>query len=108
MATPQQKTTYSAAEVAALEETILKLKTENDELRRKLEHMNEIFADAQRARFGQSSEKNTYLQHVVVQLPYLGKTQSHKELELFMPWAPYIQQEFGVKDSDAYVNTYLD
>ena len=57
MATPQQKTTYSAAEVAALEETILKLKTENDELRRKLEHMNEIFANVQRARFGQSSEK---------------------------------------------------
>jgi len=40
-----------------LEETILKLKTENDELRRKLEHMNEIFANVQRARFGQSSEK---------------------------------------------------
>ena len=52
----EQKTVYSAAEVAALEETILKLKTENDELRRKLEHMNEVF----------------------------------------------------VKDSDAYVNTYLD
>ena len=34
-----------------------KLKTENDELRRKLEHMNEIFANVQRARFGQSSEK---------------------------------------------------
>ena len=69
MATPQQKTTYSVAEVAALEETILKLKTENDELRRKLEHMNEIFANAQRARFGQSSEKNTYLQHVLVEMP---------------------------------------
>ena len=52
----EQKTTYSAAEVAALEETILKLKTENDELRWKLKHMNEVF----------------------------------------------------VKDSDAYVNTYLD
>ena len=52
----EQKTVYSAAEGAALEETILKLKTENDELRRKLEHMNEVF----------------------------------------------------VKDSDAYVNTYLD
>ena len=39
----EQKTVYSAAEVAALEETILKLKTENDELRRKLEHMNEVF-----------------------------------------------------------------
>ena len=48
----QQKTTYSAAEGAALEETILKLKTENDELRRKLEHMNEIFANVQRAQFG--------------------------------------------------------
>ena len=44
-----------------MEETILKLKTENDELRRKLEHMNEIFANAQRARFGQSSEKNSYV-----------------------------------------------
>ncbi|GEM_PF-1599769 len=56
-----------------MEETILKLKTENDELRRKLEHMNEIFANVQRARFGQSSEKNSYLQHVLVELPYLGK-----------------------------------
>ena len=63
MATPQQKTTYSAAEVAALEKTILKLKTENDELWRKLEHMNEIFANAQRDRFGQSSEKSTYVLH---------------------------------------------
>jgi len=57
VATPQQKTTYSAAEVAALEESILKLKTGNDELRRKLKHMNEVFANVQRARFGQSSEK---------------------------------------------------
>ena len=31
-----------------------------------------------------------------------------EELESLMPWAPYIQQEFGVKNSDAYVNTYLD
>ena len=46
--------------------------------------------------------------HVVVELPYLGKNQSHEELESFMPWAPYVQQEFGVKNSDAYVNTYLD
>ena len=63
MATPQQKTTYSAAEVAALEESILKLKTGNDELRRKLKHMNEVFANVQRARFGQSSEKNSYVLH---------------------------------------------
>ena len=36
------------------------------------------------------------------------KKPSHEELESFMPWAPYIQQEFCVKNSDAYVNTYLD
>ena len=53
-------------------------------------------------------EPFAYLQHVLVELPYLGKNQSHEGLESFMPWAPYIQQEFGVKDSDAYMNTYLD
>ena len=53
-------------------------------------------------------EPFAYLQHVLVELPYLGKNQSHEELESFMPWAPYIQQEFGMTDSDAYVNTYLD
>ena len=53
-------------------------------------------------------EPFAYLQHVLVELPYLGKNQSHEELESFTPWAPYIQQEFCVKDSDAYVNTYLD
>ena len=53
-------------------------------------------------------EPFAYLQHVLVELPYLGKTHSHQELESLMPWAPYIQREFGVKNSDAYVNTYLD
>ena len=53
-------------------------------------------------------EPFAYLQHVLLQLPYLDKTHSHQELESLMPWAPYIQQEFGVKNSDAYVNTHLD
>ena len=61
MADLQQKTTYTAAEVAVLEETIRKQKTEIAELKRRLEHMNEVFANAQRARFGQSSEKETYV-----------------------------------------------
>lgn len=61
MATKQQKTTYTAAEVAVLEETILKQKNEIEELKRKLDHMTESFANAQRARFGQSSEKSTYV-----------------------------------------------
>ena len=53
-------------------------------------------------------EPFAYLQHVLVQLPYLGKTHSREELESLMPWAPYIQQKFQMKNSDAYVNTYLD
>ena len=52
-------------------------------------------------------EPFAYLQHVLVQLPYLGKSHSHEELESLMPWAPYIQQNFRMKNSDAYTNTYL-
>ena len=52
-------------------------------------------------------EPFAYLQHVLVQLPYFGKSHSHEELESLMPWAPYIQQNFAMKNSDAYVNTYL-
>ena len=68
MADVQQKTTYSAAEVAALEDTIRsqqsQIQTQQaqiDDLKRKLEHMNEVFANAQRARFGQSSEQKHYV-----------------------------------------------
>ena len=52
-------------------------------------------------------EPFAYLQYVL-QFPYLVKTHSHEELESLMPWAPYIQQESSMKNSDAYVNTYLD
>ena len=53
-------------------------------------------------------EPFAYLQHVLVQLPYLGKSHSHEELESLMPWAPYIQQNFAMKNSNAYTNTYLN
>ena len=53
-------------------------------------------------------EPFAYLQHVLVELPYLGKNHSHEELESLMPWAPYIQQNFGMNNSDAYTNTYLN
>ena len=82
MANQQQKTTYTAAEVAVLEETILKQKSEIDELKRKLEHMNEVFANAQRARFGQSSEKNTYvLQEQTSLFNEAESSQDHKAEE---------------------------
>ena len=38
-------------------------------------------------------EPFAYLQHVLVQLPYFGKSPSHEELETLMPWAPDIQQD---------------
>ena len=61
MAAAKAKTTYTAAEVAALEDKIQQQQNEIEELKRKLEHMNEVFANAQRARFGQSSEKASYV-----------------------------------------------
>lgn len=65
MTAAKEKTTYTAAEVAELirplSQSIQALQDENAELKRKLEHMNEVFANAQRARFGQSSEQQSYV-----------------------------------------------
>ena len=65
MAAADKKITYTAAEVAELirplTQSVEALQKENAELKRKLEHMNEILANAQRARFGQSSEKKSYV-----------------------------------------------
>lgn len=49
------------AELASLKERVRDLTAENERLRLKLEHMNELLLNAQRARFGQSSEKKTYV-----------------------------------------------
>ena len=46
---------------AALENKIQQQQDEIDALKKKLDHMNEILLNAQRARFGQSSEKKTYV-----------------------------------------------
>ena len=61
MAAAQKKNTYTAAEVAELQTTIRQQQAEIDTLKKKLDHMNEILLNAQRARFGQSSEKKTYV-----------------------------------------------
>ena len=57
MAAAKVKKTYTAAEVAALENTIQTQQgqieaqqAQIEELKRKLDHMNEVFANAQRAR----------------------------------------------------------
>jgi len=49
------------AELASLKESVQNLTAENERLRQKLEHMNELLLNAQRARFGQSSEKKAYV-----------------------------------------------
>ena len=64
MAAAKAKATYTAAEVAALEDKIQQQQNEIEELKRKLDHMNEVFPNAQRARFGQSSEKDTGFAHI--------------------------------------------
>ena len=61
MAAAQKKNTYTAAEVAVLESKIQEQQAQIEELKRKLDHMNEVFANAQRARFGQSSERASYV-----------------------------------------------
>lgn len=53
-------------------------------------------------------EPFAYLQHVLVQLPYFGKSPSHEELEPPMPCAPDIQQEYKMPNSDAYEKCYHD
>lgn len=48
------------------------------------------------------------LQHMLVELPHLGKSPFHEELEAFMPWVPDIQENCKIPKSDAYVNIYLE
>ena len=63
MAVADKKITYTAADVAdlirPLSQSVEALQQENAE--RKLEHMNEVFANAQRSQYGQSSEKKSYV-----------------------------------------------
>ena len=36
------------------------------------------------------------------------ESRPHEELEAFMPWAPDVQEDCKIPNSDAYVNTYLE
>ena len=58
-----KNTNYHRADVTLLQSEVARLQEENaalaaqvEELKRKLEHMTEVFANAQRAQFGQFSE----------------------------------------------------
>ena len=56
-----EKPKKSSKSIAEYEHEISILKAEIDDLKLKLEHMNEILVNMQRARFGQSSEKQKYV-----------------------------------------------
>ena len=56
-----QKPNKASKSIAEYEREISALKTEINDLKMKLEHMNEILVNMQRARFGQSSEKQKYV-----------------------------------------------
>ena len=63
-----KNTNYHRADVTLLQSENARLKEENaaltaqvEALQRKLAHMTEVFANAQRAQFGQSSEKKRYV-----------------------------------------------
>ena len=56
-----QKPNKSSKSIAELEHENSMLRAEIDDLKLKLEHMNEILVNMQRARFGQSSEKQKYV-----------------------------------------------
>lgn len=59
--TEQKTQAETAAKIRQLEAALDLLTRENADLKRKLDHMNELLLNAQRARFGQSSEKRTYV-----------------------------------------------
>ena len=65
MTAANSKITYTAAEVAELirplTQSVEALQKENAALKRKLEHMNEVLANAQRVQYGRSSEKKSYV-----------------------------------------------
>jgi transposase len=82
-----KKSTSSQADAAVfsqLQAELAELKKENAELHRKLARMNELLLNAQRARFGQSSEKQTYVMQGGQQLGFFNEAeveQDHKAAE---------------------------
>ena len=79
MAAAEKKTTYTAAEVADLESKLQQLLAENDMLKKKLDHMSEILANAQRARFGQSSEKRSYVMKDANQVSLFNEAEAEQD-----------------------------
>ena len=71
-------------ELEELKKVAHDLAEENAQLRQKLDHMNELLLNAQRARFGQSSERTKYVMQGGTQLGLFNEAeaeQDHKAVE---------------------------
>ena len=75
------KTGYDAAYVMTLEASVQELRDENERLRQKLERMNELLLNAQRVRFGQSSEKRAYVMAEGEQLRMFNEAEAAQDVK---------------------------
>lgn len=71
--------------VQTLEATVQELKDENLRLRQKLERMNELLLNAQRARYGQSSEKSAYVMEEGVQIQLFNEAEAAQDAKAAEP-----------------------
>ena len=85
MGKPESKTEYNAAYVQKLEASVQELRDENERLRQKLERMNELLLNAQRARFGQSSEKKAYVMADGEQLQLFNEAEAAQDVKALEP-----------------------
>ena len=75
------KTKYDVVYVRTLEASVQELRDENERLRQKLERMNELLLNAQRARFGQSSEKKAYVMADGEQLQLFNEAETAQNIK---------------------------
>ena len=76
---PEKKARELLEQVKNLTETVNKLTAENTRLKQTLERMNELLLNAQRARFGQSSEKQTYVMKDSRQLGLFNEAEAEQD-----------------------------
>ena len=85
----------NAAEFETLKATVASLEKENADLRQKLERMNELLLNAQRARFGQSSEKSVYvMEDGTEQLQLFNEAEKEQDVKAEEP----TPETFAVKE----------
>ena len=90
------KTEYNAAYVKTLEATVQEQKNEIARLQQKLERMNELLLNVQRARFGQSSEKRAYVMADGEQLQLFNEAEAVQNAKMPEP----TEETFTVKEHD--------